>query len=410
MSHPTPQHIFLSYSRKDTDVMQRVRDDLRAAGLTVWTDEELTPGTPSWKSSIERAIENSACLVVLMSPDAKGSQWIERELDYARAHDLPIFPALTRGSERDAIPFVLINVEWADLRSDYASGIRQLTSAVQKYTQTSPRPAAANAPVSVNPNIVMPDDDQKLDAWNLFDQFRVLWGLFLAPGQIIGYKVRDGDEPVRQTGFWLVGSLAWFTIISPIIGYALGTVQMPQTTDGVRPSLLLVGLLLIAGWVISGLLSRRTDYAGAIAAFVVTAVSAFGAIAIIGSGEGIVFSEGGGWAGNVHTLLFGLELGIAFGVSFAVASGSIGIPSGILIGSVVFGAVFNKPPGSVGGIASVILVLVTFAVVTALKGNLKAGQLSWLSRGVAIVAVLSYAFAIWLYFLGGWPVLVGMVR
>ena len=44
--------VFLSYSRKDVDVMHRVRDALQAAKLDVWTDTSLEPGTPAWQSAI----------------------------------------------------------------------------------------------------------------------------------------------------------------------------------------------------------------------------------------------------------------------------------------------------------------------------------------------------------------------
>ncbi|HRF95579.1 MAG TPA: toll/interleukin-1 receptor domain-containing protein, partial [Aggregatilineales bacterium] len=60
-------HVFLSYSRKDTAMMNRVRDNLRASGLTVWTDEGLEAGTPSWTRDIDNAIRNTGCLVVLLS-------------------------------------------------------------------------------------------------------------------------------------------------------------------------------------------------------------------------------------------------------------------------------------------------------------------------------------------------------
>ena len=36
--------IFLSYSRKDIDTMQRIKQMLRGAGVSVWTDENLGAG------------------------------------------------------------------------------------------------------------------------------------------------------------------------------------------------------------------------------------------------------------------------------------------------------------------------------------------------------------------------------
>src|SRR5688572_22773645 len=99
--------VFLSYSRKDKEVMQRVRADLQREGLTVWTDEGIEPGTPSWKKAIGKAIEEARCLVVILSPDAKASEWVTRELDYATTHQLTIFALLARGNEQTAIPFAL---------------------------------------------------------------------------------------------------------------------------------------------------------------------------------------------------------------------------------------------------------------------------------------------------------------
>jgi TIR domain-containing protein len=403
-------HVFLSYSRKDAAMMSRVCADLRAAELTVWTDEELTPGTPSWKRAIEQAIENAACVVVLLSPDAKDSQWIERELDYASARSLPIFPVLTRGDERDAIPFSLINVEWANVATNYASGVQQLITAVRAYVETGSRPGTLQKTrLTTGPHSAMSVNEDQLDPWNLFDQFRLMIWLFLRPGQLAVYRARAGNEPVRQTAFWLVSSLAWFPIISPIMGYALGTVPMSPVSDGIRPSLLIVGLMLIVGWLLPGWLGRRNDYAGAVLAFIVAGVCAFGIVAVMGGGpDGVIFSTAGGAAGALHVLLFCLGVGIAYGVAFAAASGSIGIASGVLIGSLIFAAVYNKPVGTIGGVAGVLMAITGIVVVTVLNGNQKAGRLSWLSRGVAGLVALAYVVMIWLYFLGGWSVALGI--
>jgi len=93
---PKEHHVFLSYSRSDAAMMHRVAEDLRREGFQIWNDEQLEPGTDSWKTAIQTALENSATVVVLLSPDAKKSEWIERELDYARAQQVPIIPKYLR--------------------------------------------------------------------------------------------------------------------------------------------------------------------------------------------------------------------------------------------------------------------------------------------------------------------------
>ncbi|NWF67878.1 MAG: TIR domain-containing protein [Chloroflexi bacterium] len=118
-----PCDVFLSYIRKDRDAMMRIRGSLRDNNLSVWTDENLTPGTPLWRQAIESAIEHAGCLMVILSPDAKQSPWVQRELDYATTQDKPIIPLLVRGDERTAIPLTLISAQWADLRENYETQI-----------------------------------------------------------------------------------------------------------------------------------------------------------------------------------------------------------------------------------------------------------------------------------------------
>jgi serine/threonine-protein kinase len=130
---PILRHIFLSYSRADSELMGRVRDELSGGGFKVWTDGNLTPGTPSWKDGIEQAIEGASCMVVILSPEAKQSEWVKRELDYALACDLPIFPLLARGDERSAVPFALISAQRADIRDNYATGVQNLMAAIRQH-------------------------------------------------------------------------------------------------------------------------------------------------------------------------------------------------------------------------------------------------------------------------------------
>lgn len=118
--------IFLSYSRKDSRLMQRVRDDLRAAGLRVWTDEGIRPGTALWKDAIEQAIREAHLLVVLMSPNSKASLWVKREIDYASAQGVQVLSLLIDGDDQTAVPFALIGSQYIDIRNRYKPGLEKL--------------------------------------------------------------------------------------------------------------------------------------------------------------------------------------------------------------------------------------------------------------------------------------------
>src|SRR5262245_60489378 len=69
---------------------------LAAAGLEVWYDYELASGD-RWQHVIRDQINDSAAFVVVMTPEAEQSVWVEREIIHAEEHGTPIFPLLLRG-------------------------------------------------------------------------------------------------------------------------------------------------------------------------------------------------------------------------------------------------------------------------------------------------------------------------
>jgi DNA-binding response OmpR family regulator len=127
-------HIFISYSRKDMTIVQKLCNGLRARGLRVWGDEDdLEPGTSTWEHAIGTAIRNTGCVIAIMSPDAERSVWVSRELAMAEIIHKRIFPILVSGSEADAIPFRLMSHQWIDGRQNYNEAFEKLVGAVKKY-------------------------------------------------------------------------------------------------------------------------------------------------------------------------------------------------------------------------------------------------------------------------------------
>jgi hypothetical protein len=141
-------HVFLSYSRRDLRTMQRVRDDLLANGLSVWTDEGIHPGTVSWKESIERAIRGAGMLLVLLSPDANDSTWVQREIDYAEVQGIAVLPILVRGEPRDSIPFALAGAQFVDLRSHYDIGMKLLLQRCMRHLPAESFKTVASRPAA----------------------------------------------------------------------------------------------------------------------------------------------------------------------------------------------------------------------------------------------------------------------
>lgn len=125
--------VFLSYSRNDSEVMRQVRGAFISEGITVWTDEGIEAGTESWRSSIQLAIEYTGVLIVLLSPDAKSSIWVNREIDYAQNHGKKIFPLLVRGNVRNAVPFSITGTQLVNIIDDFELLQEKLIPTILKH-------------------------------------------------------------------------------------------------------------------------------------------------------------------------------------------------------------------------------------------------------------------------------------
>lgn len=395
-------HVFLSYSRKDTLLMQRVREDLQANGLTVWTDSGIEPGTPLWKDSIEQAIENTGCLVVILSPDSKQSQWVKRELEYAEAQSKPIYPLMARGDERSAVPFGLIGTQFIDIQTHYPTGMQNLVITITEHLGTTridvPPMVARHLPASTH---FMPlPSVKRLNPWNFLDQVQLLWWLMFEPQRLSDYLQHDEGETVKKTGSWIVSALGWLLILLPLLGYSMGTV----TIYGRRSlALMFAYLLIIIGWIVAGWLGGGDNRAGVVT-LTLSGILTFMVFFLTRGVSEIEFITPD-IRGSIGLIGLGVGIGIAAGIAFCIAYTATGTLAGLVIGAVLFSVVIRVFPGSVSALAGLLMVGVAFTSAAILNTGIQTGKRSLGHYAVLTIFALNNAVLVWLYLLGGWQML-----
>jgi formylglycine-generating enzyme required for sulfatase activity len=90
-------HIFISYSKQNIAFARRLRHLLEAEGFAVWMDETRLVPSERWWPTIEKNIRTCAAFIVIMSPEAQTSDWVEREILLAERTKKLIFPVLLDG-------------------------------------------------------------------------------------------------------------------------------------------------------------------------------------------------------------------------------------------------------------------------------------------------------------------------
>ena len=136
--------VFVSYSRRDEAVMQRIVAFLRGEGINVWLDnEKLVPGTPIWEEEIEKAIHSASAVVVVLSPDSKKSVWVRREISLAERYQKRLFPVMVAGDEDSSITLRLITSQYVDIRENEETGLSALSTALSFFLEELEMPEKA---------------------------------------------------------------------------------------------------------------------------------------------------------------------------------------------------------------------------------------------------------------------------
>jgi hypothetical protein len=156
--------VFISYSRKDLAFVERLAEDLKAAGLEVWYDLSGLDGGTRWGREIQSAIQQSQIFVVVLSPNSIDSEWVEKEFMYANSLKRKIIPLLLQPCETHMwfINLHFIDVQGVNYDSHFwvilkAMGVKAGDAAAQR----KPAGPASVIQPPTEPPLMLPQERQQ---------------------------------------------------------------------------------------------------------------------------------------------------------------------------------------------------------------------------------------------------------
>lgn len=213
-------------------MMAVIRDGLDAAGISVWTDNNLKPGTPAWERAVQEAIETCSHFVVLLSPNAKESEWVNREIAYADQFRKTIIPVLISQNEKDSVPLRLVSHQ-------RVGGIGMDRNVIIKSLTQSILPLE-DIPVSRPPQKAVPPSNTNLTASREVSKARSPVGVSLFAISIIGLALglamifvgNAAPGAIYSTAIGIFGTLICgpVSILFGVVGMALYIGYIRQET------------------------------------------------------------------------------------------------------------------------------------------------------------------------------------
>ncbi len=133
------EHVFISYSREDTEYVALLVEELRENSHDVWLDTSDISGGTNWAEEIEKAISSSYALIVIVSKDSKKSEWVKKEIELAKKANkkFPIIPVLI---DKSTLPRILARNQTIDFtrmfEGNAVNSIRNYRIGIRKLLET----------------------------------------------------------------------------------------------------------------------------------------------------------------------------------------------------------------------------------------------------------------------------------
>ncbi|HEX2165656.1 MAG TPA: toll/interleukin-1 receptor domain-containing protein [Longimicrobiales bacterium] len=128
--------VFISYSHTDTEFVDQLAFHLVAENTHVWVDRWEIHVGDSLRQKVETALGEAAAVLFILSPASVQSDWCQRELSAGLVRELEekrvvVLPVLIKDC---AVPLFLKDKLYADFRTDFDQGLRQVREALAKVT------------------------------------------------------------------------------------------------------------------------------------------------------------------------------------------------------------------------------------------------------------------------------------
>jgi uncharacterized membrane protein HdeD (DUF308 family) len=109
-------HVFISYSTLNRDYAHRLADKLRDEGFDVWIDNRNLHSSEDWWRSIVLALRSCAAFLVVLTPEADTSRWVQREITLADKYARPVYPLWLSGDLNSPNWEIFVRTQVEDVR------------------------------------------------------------------------------------------------------------------------------------------------------------------------------------------------------------------------------------------------------------------------------------------------------
>lgn len=145
-------HIFISHSHEDSDFAEVCQARLKQAAFTGWRDVGIRGGS-DWRREIDQAIKEAIAVIVVMTPEAKASEYVTYEWAVAWGAGVKVIPILLKETQLHPR---LESLQYLNFTSRTARPWDDLIIVLRETESSRPE-----EPIPPRPELVIFEDDKQ---------------------------------------------------------------------------------------------------------------------------------------------------------------------------------------------------------------------------------------------------------
>ena len=167
--------VFISYSRRNIEMAQKLNDSLDNNGIDAWVDWEGIPLSSDWMDEITRAIEGADAFLFIITPDSLASEVCTEELELGLKYNKKLIPILYKEPEKGSTMHdSLAATNWVYMREqdDYDTALAGLFDSiktdlgwVREHTRLLVRAKEWESKGQGNSFLLQGDDLREAESW-----------------------------------------------------------------------------------------------------------------------------------------------------------------------------------------------------------------------------------------------------
>lgn len=226
-------HVFISYSSADKAFAVRLRRALEERSVPCWSDESIAPGE-QFRNSIERALHDASCVVVIWTPNSVSSPWVLDESSTAVARGI-LVPVSLNETCAPPLGFRQLHtpvLRQEDLSLDSRAGQGLFASIIKLHHGALERTFESGPPALHEQLLSEASDDHQLDGLTLIARSSTTSVRLQVHGNQLHFFHDVSDSPVSEKPHHILSRFDALRFIEPVRRNGAWVIQVSKSLSG----------------------------------------------------------------------------------------------------------------------------------------------------------------------------------